>query len=132
MATKKKVKASKSKQTKKAPAKKPTLLLDEADDDGDFVLFDDQDHDFEQVSSSEPMLSLGQRLGTITMLETIPSESLPAVAQKAGFEMKLQGSKICLTEKGQPLSLAELIELGEWLLLEAQKACEQYSIDLGA
>lgn len=130
MATKKKAKPSKPKTKKKSPAKKPTLLFEDEDGDEDeFDFFGHEEAEMEHESS--PSLTLGQRLGTITMLETIPAASLPLVAQKAGLEMKLEGSKVCLSEKGQALSLSELKELAEWLLQEAQKASEQYAIDLG-
>jgi hypothetical protein len=119
-----------SKPKAKAPkAKKEELLFGDDDDDD----FDDPDF-WQEVSEEEqvaPSLSLGQRIGTITMLETIPAESLPAVVRKAGLHLKLQGSNVHLAPGGESLTLAELKELAQWLLEEASKASEQYAIDLG-
>ena len=132
MAKKKKQAQPKASKPKaKAPkAKKEELLFGDDDDDDDF----DEDFGWKVVEQEEdvvPSLSLGQRIGTITMLETIPAESLPAVVRKAGLHLKLQGSNIHLAPGGESLTLAELKELAEWLLQEASKASEQYAIDLG-
>lgn len=115
----------------KAPkAKKEELLFDDGSDESfDGPVFDwaDELNETQQL----PSLSLGQRIGTISMLETIPAESLPAVVRKAGLHLKLQGSNIHLAPGGESLTMTELKELAEWLLEEASKASEQYAIDLG-
>lgn len=115
-----------TKRAKKEPENEFEWMDLVVDDDGD----SSNDEELDMLACEG--FSLGDRLGTISKLETVEDASIPALAKKAGLNFRLTGSKISVVPEGQYLTIEELKALAEWLLGEANKAAEDYAIDFNS